>query len=180
MVRNKTGGNKSKNVGKKFSKKIINIPEPDFENSFFGEVSQKPNGLMTNVKLLPIPTSHARCKVHSSERDELFKNPIQVNIGKLKGDKRNSYLGPGDIVQVEINFEMKRKNGNTFAYILCKYAPDEIRQFRKCGMILIDKPDEEQEDIFDSNLNDSGSERSRGGVDQDEDEILSDVSIDDL
>jgi hypothetical protein len=147
MVKNKTGGNKSKSQGSKFSKKIVNIPEPDFENSFFGEVTTKPNGLIANVKLLSIPENKQNKLVYNF-KDEFMKEPIQVNIGKLKGDKRNSYLAPGEIVQVEINFEMKRANGSTFAYVLCKYSGSEVRQFKKLGLILNDKMNDEDDDTF--------------------------------
>jgi hypothetical protein len=147
MVKNKTGGNKSKTQGSKFSKKIVNIPEPDFENSFFAEVTTKPNGLIANVKLLSIP-ENKQDKLVYNFKDEYMKEPIQVNIGKLKGDKRNSYLAPGEIVQVEINFDMKRANGSTFAYVLCKYSGSEVRQFRKLGLILNDKMNDEDEETF--------------------------------
>lgn len=147
MVKNKTGGNKSKNLGSKFSKKIVNVPEPDFENSFFAEITTKPNGLIANVKLLSIPENKQNKLVYNF-KDEFMKDPIQVNIGKLKGDKRNSFLAPGEIVQVEINFEMKRANGSTFAYVLCKYSGSEVRQFKKLGLLINDKKDEEDDNTF--------------------------------
>ena len=116
MVKNNSGGSKSKNIGSKYTKKNIHVPEPDFENSFFAEVYTKPNGLIANVKLLPIPEKF-KDKV-SYQVNELIGDTIQVNIGQLKNDKRNNLLCVGDIVQVEFNFEMKRQNGNQYGYIL--------------------------------------------------------------
>lgn len=159
MVKNKTGGNKSKNIGSKFSRKIVNVPKPDFENSFFGEVTTKPNGLIANVKILPIP-QHKQSKITYNFDDEFLKGPIQVNIGKLKGDRRNNFLVAGDIVQVEINFEMKRKNGATFAYLLCKYTPLEVREFKKEG--LIKKDDSKDEDDPFLGVDEKSSDESEG------------------
>jgi len=146
MVKNKVGGNKSKNIGSKFIKKINNIPEPDFENSFLAEMCTKPNGLMATVKILPVPDTFKENLPYGFDEDYL-RSPIQVNIGKLKHDKRNSSLSVGDLVQVELNYEMKRKNGNTFAYILCKYGPTEIRQFKKNKWISGERL--ENDDMFD-------------------------------
>jgi len=157
-VKNKVGGNKSKNIGSKFTKKITNIPEPDFENSFFGEVTSKPNGMMSSVKILPVPSSK-QSKLPYNFDKEFLRESIQLNIGKLKSDKRNSHLGYGDIVQVEINFDMKRKNGNTFAYILCKYNPLEVRQFKKSGLIIDEKL--ENDDFYEGlDSNSEGEEES--------------------
>ena len=173
MVKNKVGGNKSKNIASKFTKKINNIPEPDFENSFLGEMCTKPNGLMSTVKLFPIPESNKQ-KLPFGFEDEYLRGPIQVNIGKLKHDKRNSSLAPGDIVQVEINFEMKRKNGNTFAYILCKYGPIEIRQFKKNKWIVGERL--ENDDMFEG-LDDSDNDVE---IKEKNTTELPDISLDDL
>jgi hypothetical protein len=142
MVRNNSGGSKSKNIGSKFTKKKIQVQEPDFENSFFGEILSKPNGLMTKVKILPCPLEKTNLL------NETFHEPLQVNIGKMKHDKRNNSLNVGDIVQVEINFEMKRQNGNVYAVILCKYNSNEVRAFKKEGMISSDVKEQEEDDIF--------------------------------
>lgn len=171
MVKNKTGGNKSKNIGNKFSKKIIDIPQPDFENSFFAEIATKPNGLIANVKLLPIPSDLKQKLPYNFETDYM-NNPVQVNIGKLKNDKRNSYLNTGDIVQIEINYDMKRKNGATYAYILCKYSSVEIRQFKKDGLILVDETKDE-DDPFDVPENHSSKE----SLDK---EPIPEIDLDDL
>ena len=117
MVKNNSGGNKSKNIGSKFAKKNIHVEEPDFENSFFAEITTKPNGLMANVKILPV-TEKFKERV-PKHLYEYLKEVIQVNIGKLKNDKRNNLLNVGDVVQVEINFEMNRQNGNKYAWHPC-------------------------------------------------------------
>ena len=165
MVKNNSGGNKSKNIGSKFTKKNINVPDPDFENSFFAEVNTKPNGLMAKVKILPIPEKFKDKIPYQVE--ELMKEAIQVNIGQLKNDKRNNLLCVGDIVQVEFNFEMKRQNGNEYGYILCKYSSNDVRTFKRNGMILseigkdvdemfqgLDESDSEKEKEEEIDLND--------------------------
>jgi len=144
MVKNSSGGNKSRNIGSKFVKKNFDMDEPDFENSFFGEIITKPNGMMANVKIIEIP-ERFRQNI-PEELSEYLKDPIQVNIGKMKHDKRNNLLSVGDIVQVEINLEMNRQNGKRYAYILCKYSSNDIREFRKRGMIFYEK--EAEDDIF--------------------------------
>jgi hypothetical protein len=164
MVKNNSGGNKSKNIGSKFTKKNIHVEEPDFENSFFGEITTKPNGLMAKVKILPVPDKFkVNVPLHLYE---YLKENIQVNIGKLKNDKRNNLLNVGDIVQVEINFEMNRQNGNKYACILCKYSSMDVRMFKKHGMILSDK--DEPDDMFE-------------GLDKDSDEVAKDeIDLNDL
>jgi hypothetical protein len=137
MVKNKIGGNKSKNIGSKFTKKKIVVEEPDFENSFFGIISTKPNGMMCQVKLCK------NDKVEMMMKEYDIPEIVQANIGKLKNDKRNNMLNSGDYVQVEFNFDMKRQNGNVYAYILCKYDNDEIKYFRKSKMLPKDDSDEE-------------------------------------
>lgn len=160
MVKNNSGGNKSKNIGSKFTKKNNDVSEPDFENSFFAEVTTKPNGLMANVKILPIPE---KFKKNIPEHiGEYLNEKIQVNIGKMKNDKRNNLLSVGDVVQVEINFEMNRQNGNRYAYILCKYSATDMRSFKKRGMIISEK--ESVEDMFEG-LNDG--EHSEEEIDLD-------------
>ena len=178
MVKNKVGGNKSKNLGSKFTKKINNIPEPDFENSFLAEMHTKPNGQMATVKLLPIPELY-KDKIPQGFEDEYLRGPIQVNIGKLKHDKRNSSLAVGDVVQVELNYEMKRANGNTFAYILCKYGPTEIRQFKKNKWIVGERL--ENDDIFDITNESSGDEQNvLRDLRESTKETKDDISLDDL
>jgi hypothetical protein len=78
---------------------------------------------------------------------DIFKEPLQVNIGKLKHDKRNQLLSVGDIVQVECSPDMKRQNGNVFATILCKYDGKDIKRFKQEGWIPSDQSQEE-DDIF--------------------------------
>lgn len=143
MVKNSTGGNKNKNIGSKFAKKSLESEDPDFENSFFAEITTKPNGLIANVKVLP----HK-----NQELQWLCEKPLQVNIGKLKNDKRSNFLVVGDIVQVEINFDMNRQNGNLFSVILCKYSSNDVRNFKKQGLIPKDQSEnqEPEEDIFGS------------------------------
>jgi hypothetical protein len=160
MVKNNSGGNKSKNIGSKFAKKNIHVEEPDFENSFFAEITTKPNGLMAKVKILPVPDKFKE-KV-PRHLDEYLKEIIQVNIGKLKNDKRNNLLNVGDIVQVEINFEMNRQNGNKYACILCKYSSMDVRMFKKAGMILSDK--DEPDDMFEG-LDKDSDEDSKDEID---------------
>jgi hypothetical protein len=162
MVKNNSGGNKSKNLGSKFTKKNIDVAEPDFENSFFAEVNSKPNGLMTKVKILPVPEKFKNKVPYQIE--ELLKETIQVNIGQLKNDKRNNLLSVGDIVQVEFNFEMKRQNGNQYGYILCKYSLNDIRSFKKNGMILSDKATD-VDDMFDGLEDQSESEEDEKEID---------------
>jgi hypothetical protein len=157
MVKNNSGGNKSKNIGSKFTKKNIQVPEPDFENSFFAEIHTKPNGLMAKVKILPVPENF-KDKV-PFQAEELMKEVIQVNIGQLKNDKRNNLLCVGDVVQVEFNFEMKRQNGNEYGYVLCKYTSNDVRTFKRSGMILSEK-EKEVDDMFDG-LDESGSEEEK-------------------
>jgi hypothetical protein len=139
MVKNKIGGNKSKNISNRNTKKIISVPDPDFENSFLGIIKTKPNGLMANVSLI-LPKNYIG-------NQDIFKEPLQVNIGKLKHDKRNQLLSVGDIVQVECSPDMKRQNGNVFATILCKYDGKDIKRFKQEGWIPSDQSQEE-DDIF--------------------------------
>lgn len=162
MVKNNSGGNKSKNIGSKFTKKNIHVEEPDFENSFFAEIRAKPNGLMTKVKVLPVPEKF-RSKVNY-QVEELMKDEIQVNIGQLKNDKRNNLLCVGDIVQVEFNFEMKRQNGNQYGYVLCKYSSIDVRMFKKNGMIVSDN-EKDVDDMFEGldNQSESSSEEEKEG-----------------
>lgn len=162
MVKNNSGGNKSKNIGSKFTKKNIQVPEPDFENSFFAEINTKPNGLMAKVKILPVPEKF-KDKVRF-QAEELMKEAIQVNIGQLKNDKRNNLLCVGDIVQVEFNFEMKRQNGNEYGYILCKYSSTDVRMFKRNGMILSEK-EKDVDDMFEGLEKQSESSEEEGDID---------------
>ncbi len=144
MVKNKIGGNKSKNIGSKFTKKKIVVDEPDFENSFFGIVSVKPNGMMCQIKLCKNE------KVENMMKEYDIPEIVQANIGKLKHDKRNNMLNQGDYVQVEFNFDMKRQNGNVYAYILCKYNNDDIKYFRKSKLLpkgVSDDSDDEETNL---------------------------------
>lgn len=162
MVKNNSGGNKSKNIGSKFTKKYIQVPEPDFENSFFAEITTKPNGLMAKVKILSVPEKFKDRVKYQAE--ELMKEVIQVNIGQLKNDKRNNLLCVGDIVQVEFNFEMKRQNGNEYGYILCKYSSTDVRMFKRNGMILSEK-EKDVDDMFD------GLDKSESSEEEKEEDI---------
>jgi hypothetical protein len=148
MVKNNSGGNKSKNIGSKFAKKTLIAPDPDFENSFFGIMTSKPNGLIAKVKIIP----------HKNEQLKYLNDQeIQVNIGKMKHDKRNNNLAVGDVVQIEINFEMKRQNGSQYAVVLCKYTSTDVRNFKKLGLIpceVSEKQQDEEEDIFENSLED--------------------------
>jgi len=148
MVKNKIGGNKSKNISSKVTKKKISAEDPDFENSFFGVITVKPNGLMCKVKII------MNDKIKSILEEHGIEDTIQANIGKLKHDKRNNSLAPDDIVQVEINFDMKRQNGNVYAYILCKYDASEIKAFKKAGLLQLDN-DEKEEDMMPPESSDS-------------------------
>jgi hypothetical protein len=168
MVKNNSGGNKSKNIGSKFTKKNINVPEPDFENSFFAEVNTKPNGLMCKVKILTVPEKF-KDKINY-QVEELMKEGIQVNIGQLKNDKRNNLLCVGDIVQVEFNFEMKRQNGDQYGYILCKYSTNDVRVFKRNGMILAEK-EKDVDDMFE------GLDKNES---QDEKENENEIDLNDL
>jgi hypothetical protein len=78
--------------------------------------------------------------------EDIFKDEMQVNIGKLKHDKRNQLLGPGDIVQVEVQWDMKRQNGNLFATILCKYDAKDVKRFKQEKWITCNT--DESEDDF--------------------------------
>jgi len=164
MVKNKIGGNKSKNIGSKFTKKKISVEEPDFENSFFACVIQKPNGLMCKIKII-INNDNVKKLVeqHNLEGD------VQVNIGKLKHDKRNNSLASGDIVQVEFTFEMNRQNGGKYGTILCRYDSSELKEFKRNGVLKLDDIEEEELD-----LPSSESEKSKGSL-KDED-----IDLDDL
>lgn len=141
MVKNNIGGSKSKNISSKVTKKKIMVEEPDFKNSFFGVVSSKPNGLMCVVRL---------CVNEESKKilDEMgILSEIQVNIGKLKNDKRNNLLSVGDVVQVEFSFDMKRGNGNFYGCILCKYDSKEIREFKKRKILVLEDENSSSDEI---------------------------------
>ena len=91
MVKNNSGGSKTKNIANRNTRKKISAEEPDFENSFFAVVLTKPNGMICSVKLC----SHEKLK------DLNITQELQVNIGKLKNDKRNCLLN------LEISFKLK-------------------------------------------------------------------------
>jgi hypothetical protein len=84
---------------------------------------------------------------------------VQVNIGQLKNDKRNNLLCVGDTVQVEFNFEMKRQNGNQYGYILCKYSSNDVRTFKRNGLIHSEK-EKDVDEMFDG-LDESESEEEK-------------------
>jgi hypothetical protein len=133
MVKNTIGGNKSKNISSKVTKKKIIVEEPDLENSFFATVTQKPNGLMCKVKIIQTIQS-----VKELIKKKGIDGEIQVNIGKLKHDKRNNMIALGDIVQVEFIFDMNRKNGEKYGSILCKYDTSKLKEFKKLGILKLD------------------------------------------
>jgi hypothetical protein len=136
MVKNKIGGSKSKNISSKVTKKKITAENPDFENSFFGVVCKKPDGLMCTVKIC------INEKVEKILKEKDLNQEVQVNIGKLKHDKRNNSLSPGDIVQVEFSFDMKRQNGNYYGCILCKYDAQDIKYFKREKLLVLEDDDE--------------------------------------
>lgn len=191
MVKNIIGGSKSKNIGSKFTKKKIIVEEPDFENSFFATVSQKPNGLMCKVKII---INNDKVKYIIDKK--CLEGDIQVNIGKLKHDKRNNTIAPGDIVQVEFTFDMNRQNGAKYGAILCRYDNYELKEFNRTGILksnyiqdseeempyLFDYEDDKngknsKEDINLNNKNDKDSE----DIDLDNNDIDSeDIDLDDL
>ncbi len=140
MVKNFIGGNKSKNISKRVTKKKISVEEPDFENSFFATVKQKPNGLMCKVKII-----QSNQTVKELLEREGIDGEVQVNIGKLKHDKRNNTLASGDIVQVEFTFDMNRQNGEKYGNILCKYDNSELKEFKKAGLLKIEFEEGEEE-----------------------------------
>lgn len=170
MVKNNIGGSKSKNISSKVTKKKIVAEEPDFENSFFAVVVTKPNGLMCTVKLC----ENEKLKKIMDETG--LKEEIQVNIGKLKHDKRNNSLGSGDIVQVEFTFDMKRGNGSYYGCILCKYDVTEIKYFKRQKLLILD-----DETSYDDNLDKISEEESKNKSIQIEyPEVSSDIDLDDL
>ena len=142
MVKNKIGGSKSKNIGSKFTKKKISVEEPDFENSFFATVSQKPNGLMCKVRIII-----NNDKVKAVLDEQSLEGELQVNIGKLKHDKRNNTIAPGDIVQVEFTFDMNRQNGAKYGAILCRYDSSELKEFKRSGLLKLDDLRDSEEEI---------------------------------
>lgn len=157
MVKNKSGGSKTKFISKRVSKKTIQAENPDFENSFFGVVQTKPNGLICSVKVLEPPKDKLSTTLPSTFNEDFCKQPIQVNIGKLKHDKRNNMLSPGDYVQVEIYYDMKRQNGNTFATVLCRYSTSDIKDFVKEGLLNKEVENSLEEDPFE--YHSSGSDK---------------------
>jgi hypothetical protein len=184
MVKNKIGGSKSKNISSKVSKKKITADDPDFENSFFAIVITKPNGLMCNVRICP------NDKVKKLFESKKITTEMQVNIGKLKHDKRNYTISQGDIVQIEINFDMKRQNGNLFGCILCKYDDKEIKFFRKKNMLFLDDIQDNNNEIdfsddeFDNNIEINLDEHKSNELSNEElsenKNIEEDIDIDDL
>ncbi len=171
MVKNKIGGSKSKNIGSKIAKKKITAEDPDFENSFFATITTKPNGLMCTVRLC----MNEQLKKIMDETD--LKQDIQVNIGKLKNDKRNYTLSSGDVVQVELNFDMKRANGNIFGCILCKYDSKEIKDFKKRKLLVL----EDDSDVSDSiEISDDTDDEDIKTTKIEYPEVSSDVDLDDL
>lgn len=155
MVKNKSGGSKTKFISNRVSKKTIQAENPDFENSFFGIVQTKPNGLICNIKVLEPPKDKLSSTLPSTFSEDFCKLPIQANIGKLKHDKRNNMLSPGDYVQVEIYYDMKRQNGNTFATVLCRYSSSDIKDFVKDGLLNKDSEHSSEEDPFDYHSSES-------------------------
>ena len=147
MVKNKIGGNKSKNISSKVTKKKISAEEPDFENSFFARVTQKPHGLICKVKIMQNNQA-----IKDLVEREGVDGEVQVNIGKLKKDKRNNMLAAGDIVQVEFSFDMKRQNGEQFGTILCKYDNTELTEFKRAGKLKIEVVDDEEDIDLESEL----------------------------
>lgn len=131
MVRNYTGGKKSKNISQRSAKKIMNIPEPDFINSFFAMVTTKPNGIMCVVKI--IGDQHI-----ASLKAKGIPCEIQANISRIRKDKRNNRIENGSVVQIEMNYEMRRANGNIFCYVICTYTNKDIAFFKKQQLIDID------------------------------------------
>jgi hypothetical protein len=145
MVKNKIGGNKSKNISSKVTKKKIRAEDPDFENSFFAKVMQKPNGLICLVKII-VTNSNVKNILEAND----MEGNVQVNIGKLKHDKRNNTIMTGDIVQVEFTFDMNRQNGNKYGAILCKYDNDDLKEFKRAGILKMDDIEDEPEELMDS------------------------------
>jgi hypothetical protein len=174
MVKNNIGGSKSKKIGSKFTKKKITAENPDFENSFFAVVVKKPDGFMCTVKIC------LNEKVEKIMKEKDLNREVHVNIGKLKHDKRNNSINPGDIVQVEFSFDMKRQNGNYYGCILCKYDAQDIKYFKRAKLLVLECDDEtmESEDIFDYSSEEDKPEIQERNVEYPE--VSLDVDLDDL
>ena len=179
MVKNKIGGSKSKNIGSKYTKKKISVEEPDFENSFFATVSQKPNGLMCKVRII---INNEKVKAIVDEQS--LEGELQVYIGKLKHDKRNNTIALGDIVQIEFTFDMNRQNGAKYGAILCRYDNYELKEFKRSGLLKLDDLRDFEEEIpysFDHEDDKKDHEDDKKDKEDDKkDKEESDIDLDDL
>jgi hypothetical protein len=104
-------------------------------------------------------------KVHALVKKYNLEGEIQVNIGKLKHDKRNNMISTGDIVQIEFTFDMNRQNGAKYGNILCRYDNIELKNFKRNGLLAFD---EDEFDDLPSSVSDNSSKEDPETINIDE------------